>query len=151
MLGGGGGGWWDEYSCAHRAHINFGDLYLTYGCEDTPVSNSKLHSQDFIFSLMTQIVHRGQSLLNDLQKTRLSAGRMIRLLTHPLPPLSREQVVSLSQSSCVSPVELTDGGARSQSIRPREGLVLYKSFNTLCPWDSYFSLLIVRQFIVEVL
>ncbi len=26
------------------------------------------------------------------------------------PPLSRQQVVSLSQSSCVSPVELTDGG-----------------------------------------
>jgi hypothetical protein len=28
---------------------------------------------------------------------------------HPLSPLSREQVVSLSQSSHVSPVELTDG------------------------------------------
>jgi hypothetical protein len=30
----------------------------------------------------------------------------------PLPPLFREQVVSRSQSSCVSPVELTDGRGR---------------------------------------
>jgi hypothetical protein len=38
------------------------------------------------------------------------AGRMNRLLAHPLNLLSRQQVVSLSQSSCVStPVELTDG------------------------------------------
>jgi len=47
------------------------------------------------------------------------------------------QVVSLSQSSCVSPVELTnwrgrEWWARSQIIRPRESLTLYKSFNTLC-------------------
>jgi hypothetical protein len=34
---------------------------------------------------------------------------MIRLLAHPL---SRAQVFSLSQSSCVSPVELTDGRGR---------------------------------------
>ncbi len=39
----------------------------------------------------------------------LSRRRMIWLLPYPLP-LSREQVVSLSPSSCVSPVELTDGG-----------------------------------------
>jgi hypothetical protein len=32
---------------------------------------------------------------------------MIGLLPHPLP-LSRQQVVFLSQSSCVSPVEFTD-------------------------------------------
>jgi hypothetical protein len=53
------------------------------------------------------------------------------------PPPSRQQVVSLSQSSCVSPVELTnwrgrEWWARSQIIRPRESLALYKSFNTLC-------------------
>jgi hypothetical protein len=46
----------------------------------------------------------------------------------PVSPLSRQQLVSLSQSSCVSPAELTDvrGGrrrwARSQIIRPRESL-----------------------------
>ncbi len=52
-----------------------------------------------------------------------------------LPPLSRQQVVSLSQSSCVPPIELTGGGGgRSQIIRPRESLAFYKSFNTL--WDN---------------
>ncbi len=72
---------------------------------------------------------------------RLSLRLLIRLLAHPHPPLSRQQVVSLSQSSCVSPVELTDGErgesrgwARSQIIRPRESLALYKSFRTL--WVS---------------
>jgi hypothetical protein len=34
---------------------------------------------------------------------------MIWLLLRPLPPHSRQHIVSLSQSSCVSPVELTDG------------------------------------------
>jgi hypothetical protein len=35
---------------------------------------------------------------------------MIRLLAHAPPfPLSRQQLVSLYLSSCVSPVELTDG------------------------------------------
>ncbi len=61
---------------------------------------------------------------------------MIRLLAHPPPSLSRHQVVTLSQSSCVSQVELTDGrvggkwSAKSQIIRPRESLALYKLFNT---------------------
>jgi hypothetical protein len=35
-------------------------------------------------------------------------GRMTRLLVHPLTPLFRQQVVSLSQSSYASPVDLTD-------------------------------------------
>jgi hypothetical protein len=39
-------------------------------------------------------------------RARLSCGRMILLLA----PLSRPQVVSLSQSSCVSPVDLLTGG-----------------------------------------
>ncbi len=52
---------------------------------------------------------RGQRVLNDLYMTLLSCGRMIRLLAHPLPSLSWQQVVSLSQSPCVSLVELTDG------------------------------------------
>ncbi len=56
--------------------------------------------------------------------------------SQPSSPLSHQQVVSLSHSSCASPVELTDGRGgrgwwRSQIIRPRESLVLYKSFNTL--------------------
>jgi hypothetical protein len=54
-------------------------------------------------------------------------------LPHLLPPLSRQQVVSLSQFSYVSPVELNDawrGRVRSQIIQPRGSLVLYKSLNT---------------------
>jgi hypothetical protein len=54
----------------------------------------------------------------------------------PPPPLSRQQVVSLSQPSCVSPVKAEtegggEGGAKSEIIRLRESLVLYKSLNTL--------------------
>ncbi len=73
-----------------------------------------------------------QRVLNDLKRTRLSRRLMIWLLSHPLP-LSRQQVVSLSPSSCVSPVELTEGGQweRSQIIRQRESLVIYESFSTL--------------------
>jgi hypothetical protein len=66
---------------------------------------------------------------------------MIWLLAQPLL-LSREQVVSLSQSSSVSLVELTDGKGggevvvgkeweRSHIIRRQESLVLYKSSNNL--------------------
>jgi hypothetical protein len=50
---------------------------------------------------------------------------MIRLLARYLPaplPLSRQQVVSLSQSSGVSPVELTDGKAMRGGTNPRESL-----------------------------
>ncbi len=66
-----------------------------------------------------------------------------RLPPPPPPPL--EQVVSLSQSSCASPDELTDckeggrGWARSQIMRPRESLALYKLFNTL--WVQYNTVL----------
>jgi hypothetical protein len=53
----------------------------------------------------------------------------------PLPsrplPFSRQQVVSPSQSSCVSPVEHTDGKAGWGGTNPRESLPLYTSFNTL--------------------
>ncbi len=51
---------------------------------------------------------------------------VIRLLPLPRP---RQKVVFLSQSSCVMPVELTDGRrgwARSQIIRPQENMVLYQ-------------------------
>ncbi len=54
----------------------------------------------------------------------------------PPSPHSRQQVIFLSQSSCVSPVEHTDGiGAEGVGEEPemrlRESLVLYKPFNTL--------------------
>ncbi len=53
-----------------------------------------------------------QRVMNDIQRTRLSRRRRIWILH----PLSRQKVVFLSQSSCVSQVELTygrEGGAKS--------------------------------------
>jgi len=57
-------------------------------------------------------------------------------------PISGHQVVSLSQSYCVTPVELTDGrggrvGGRSQIIRRLKSRNLYKSFSNL--WYTPFS------------
>jgi hypothetical protein len=54
----------------------------------------------------------------------------------PPSPLSGQQVVSRFKSSCVSPVELTDGRrgrgwGRSQIVRRRVSLVLHISLNTL--------------------
>jgi hypothetical protein len=63
---------------------------------------------------------------------------ILRFGASPIPStLCLQQVVSLSDSSSVSPVELTDerGGdewGRSQIKRRRESLVLNKSFITLC-------------------
>ncbi len=62
---------------------------------------------------------------------------MIRLLANPpSSPLPSKKLVSLSQSSCVSPVELTEwrggrGWAWSRILRLQESLALYKSFNSL--------------------
>ncbi len=62
-----------------------------------------------------------QRVLNNLQRTRLSRRHKIRLTP---PPLSRQQVVSFCQSSCVSLGQLSvgkgGGGARSQIIKPRK-------------------------------
>ncbi len=54
---------------------------------------------------------------------------------NPLRPLSSQQVFSPSQSSCLSPVELTNWKGRSHIKRRRDSQVLYKSFNSLCPDD----------------
>jgi hypothetical protein len=74
----------------------------------------------------------------------LSCGRMTRLLAHslPFPPsfVTRHQVVSLSQSFFVSPVELLtgegeEGGAWAKTNNmSRNSLTFYKSFNTL--WSA---------------
>ncbi len=63
----------------------------------------------------------------------------------PHPPLSRHEVVSLSQSSCLSPVQLTDRRGvrrrgRSQIIWRRESLALYKSLNTLWGGLNFYTL-----------
>ncbi len=58
----------------------------------------------------------------------------------PPPPILPYiiKIVSLSQFSCVSPVELTDGrGGGRGVLRPQEILSLYKTFNTLCS-DLWF-------------
>jgi hypothetical protein len=91
----------------------------------------------YIIRVMLMIRGRGeegieQRVVIDLLRTKLSRRRKIWLLPHPLPPLP-QKFVSLSQSSCVSPVELHNGRwggrgwGRSQIIRRRESLVLYKS------------------------
>ncbi len=58
--------------------------------------------------------------MNDLLRARLSRRRTIWVLARPPPPppISRQQAVSLSQSSCASPFKFTDrrggrGGAKS--------------------------------------
>ncbi len=63
-----------------------------------------------------------QRLSNDLKNTRFSRRHMMWLLAHPLP---RQQVVSLSPSSCVSPVQLTcvtGGGAKIIPPAKKPGL-----------------------------
>jgi hypothetical protein len=76
-----------------------------------------------------------QRVLNGLQRIRHSCGRF-RLLAHPLAPLSRQKVVSLTQSSCVSLFELLTGegggGGRGANLYDGEKiLALSKSFHTL--------------------
>jgi hypothetical protein len=80
-------------------------------------------------------IHQDQRGLNDLLKTRIFSVSYDLAPPHPSPQ-SRQQVFTLSQSSCVSPDELTDrggGGGRIKSliIRGQEVLVLYITFNTL--------------------
>ncbi len=53
----------------------------------------------------------------------------------PPNPISRQQLVSLFQSSLVSAAELLTG-VRSQNIRPRESLALYKSLIQSISWHS---------------
>jgi hypothetical protein len=69
-------------------------------------------------------------------------GYMIRLLFHPLP-LSRQQVVSFSQSSCVLPVKHTFGsgeegmGEEPNHSNARKPGLLYKSFSN--PYEYYIK------------
>jgi hypothetical protein len=58
--------------------------------------------------------------------TTLFRRRKIWLLPHPLP-LSRQQVVSLSQSSCVKPVDLTD--RRGNAAESNDGEKALSSVN----------------------
>jgi hypothetical protein len=69
---------------------------------------------------------------------------MILLFPHPLP-VSHQQVVSLSLPVCRRSSFLTEAGGRgwgrSQIIRRRENLVLFKSFNILSGYSAHLSLI----------
>jgi hypothetical protein len=76
-----------------------------------------------------------QRVLNALQRTRLSCGRMIWLLLHPLPP---QYVLSFSVFLYFARVELTDGRGRRATIQTPKSLVLNKSSSTLWRvWSIY--------------
>ncbi len=81
-------------------------------------------------------VKTGESIDIFIEEQAFSPSYDLAHLNPPLPPTSHISKFSLSQSLCMSPVELTgEGGVRgwgrSQIIRRRERLVLYKLFNTL--------------------
>ncbi len=85
---------------------------------------------------LLHVMYCTQRVLNDLKRTRFSCSRMIRLHAHPLPPpLPSASCFSVSVFLCVAGwAYWWRGGERwvwSQTIRPRESLALYKSFNTL--------------------
>ncbi len=68
--------------------------------------------------------------MNDLWRTRLSRRRRMICDLPQAVPLSRQQFVSLSQSSCESPVELIQGGrgrtgTPSSRLVRGDGVVLY--------------------------
>jgi hypothetical protein len=75
----------------------------------------------------------------------------VRFGSSPPPPIFRQQIVSLSQSSCASPVEFTDGigwerwerVGEEPIIRLGESLVLYNSFNA-----PLISKSVVREVVV---
>jgi hypothetical protein len=107
----------------HGAQINFGDLppYLTYGSKGETERNTESSG--------------GQRVLNDLKRARFSLGRLIWLLTNPLPAL---QSVSSIDRKTEKERQVADGRLgergwpRIRIIRPQESLVFYKSLNILC-------------------
>jgi hypothetical protein len=111
------------YACTMPKNVNLGHKVFTCALHT--------HCSVQASAKYAQPNYTGQRVLSGLQTTRLKSRRMIWLLP-PSPPFSRQQVVSLSQSSCVSPSSLLtgeggDGGwGRSKIIRRRESLVLLK-------------------------
>ncbi len=82
------------------------------------------------------VVSFTQKVLNSFRLPGFLAAH--DLAPPPNPPTAyRQQVVSFSQTSCVSPLELLlteelcEGMGKIQIIRQRESLSLYKSFITL--------------------
>jgi hypothetical protein len=77
----------------------------------------------------------GSRILNDLQWTRLSRRRMISSAPFPSPVSKMSLFPSLPvrRRSSLQTGEGEMGWVRSQIIRRRESLVLFKSFNTL--WE----------------
>jgi hypothetical protein len=103
----------------------------------------------FIFPALlnycTMYMHYIKSLSQDkedLMRTRLRSGWLIRLVPHPSAISNLSLFLSLP---AVSPVELTDGrggGRGAKIIRLRESLVHNKLFNTLWrgqPYDTAYT------------
>ncbi len=84
-----------------------------------------------------------QRILNDLQRARLSRGRMNWLLAHTLPPspvskFDRRHTGRLRKRDNLLREEgLGRGWSKSQIIQPQESLVLYESFSILCVGLQY--------------
>ncbi len=82
---------------------------------------------------------RSQRVLNDLQRTSLSCGRMIRLLALPFPPLLVSKLsLILSLPVCHRSRLLTGEEGEGEGEEPNHTTVkypgpLYKSINTLLP------------------
>ncbi len=79
-----------------------------------------------------------QNVFNVLQRTKLSRHHMIwLLLPPPSPRFSRQQGVSLSQTSCVSPGKLTDGrggkGFKSYNSEEAQSSIMHK---ILSSWSA---------------
>jgi hypothetical protein len=64
----------------------------------------------------------------------------IRLLIHPLPlPLSSQQLVSLSQSSCVSILLTGEGGKKPNHTTPRKPGTLLKKYSLVATTKFFLS------------
>ncbi len=92
-----------------------------------PVRGLWIRAQDLTICLHQRVLNAF------LQRTRLSWDRKIRLLPHPFPPppISLQQDISLSQSSCVSPLELSDWSGRQGGGRGAESINGEKTWSSI--------------------
>ncbi len=132
---------------AHTNHIIFSSIYYSTRCQTSPAPKAT-QINNFLSSTIYNIIFSAICkvyvyVINKLyicdnwqyvtgpkaESIEWFCGRMIWLIPtfHPLPP-SRPQVVSRSQSSCVSPVELSDMDMRVGGF-PYDGEKAWTSIN----------------------